>query len=150
MNGGVEGSKKKVVVATTTGMMRKSSMLSLVLLVLLYASSGLAARCTFFDGTPNECKAFFKPGYYSYYVPDGYNVTYIEVSSMFFVFDPYLLVEEQIDSSEALLSLSLCFLLLLSSNLLRNHCLVCRYWKTTTVERQLQGWCVPPPFKSAS
>jgi len=58
-----------------------------LVLVSLATKSTDAARCTFFEGTPNECKAFFKTGgthsNYYFYLPDGYNKSYVEVRWVF-------------------------------------------------------------------
>jgi len=58
--------------------------LSLVWLLLFFLRSTTttnAARCSSFEGVPNECDPFFGSSnvQYNYYIPDGYNVSFIEV-----------------------------------------------------------------------
>jgi len=62
--------------------------LHLLLLVIVTQASTCFAlgRCSLFDGKPNECKAFFEVGHYSYYIPDGYNISYVEVIVFFIGF----------------------------------------------------------------
>eukprot|EP01102_Stenamoeba_stenopodia_P022541 TRINITY_DN943_c0_g1_i1.p1 TRINITY_DN943_c0_g1~~TRINITY_DN943_c0_g1_i1.p1 ORF type:complete len:565 (+),score=99.12 TRINITY_DN943_c0_g1_i1:130-1824(+) len=47
-------------------------------LIAVVVAEGEEGRCATFEGQPNECRAFFKSGSYKFFIPHGYNRSYIE------------------------------------------------------------------------